>query len=73
MIPLRQRCKEVGITIQQYHKWLKHARDMKGEYIFILKLDDKPFAYFLASRCEVEKIRIELFNSKFTILMEIMV
>jgi len=72
---LKQTCKEVGITVQQYQTWLRRAKDAKCEYLFITLEDgeDKPYPYHVNKREYVDTEREFLATQNIKILLEVMI
>ena len=72
---LKQTCKRIGITVQQYQKWLKRAKDAKCEYFFITheRGDMQPYPYHIAKRENIEEARRTLKMGGIQILLEVMI
>ena len=72
---LKQTCKEVGITVQQYQKWLKRAKDAKCEAFFITfeSGDNQAYPYHVDKRENVDWMRDQLQDEGIEILLEVMI
>ena len=75
MKTLKQTCKEVGITVQQYQKWLKRAKDNKCEVLLVTHEvgDSQNYPYHVNRREDMNWVREHLESQEIEILLEVMI